>query len=170
MVYVPWETAKNIFFGNAIAVLLFMEIEARRTAVGKGKERASIGQEAVTTWECAEELTLRSQWGGSSRRMDPCTSLQYFPNQTLSSDYSDRMANLKLWTSLHFIAIHNCFTKCVKVTTENQKNQKEHQQNLGELSRAVQCHSTIERSITFTVTCMFYAALHRNTQPLHSAP
>ena len=31
------------FFGNAIAVILFMEIEARRTAAGRGKERANVG-------------------------------------------------------------------------------------------------------------------------------
>ena len=54
---IPWETAKNIFFRNAIAVILFMEIEARRTTAGRGKERASIArQEAVTTRECAKEL------------------------------------------------------------------------------------------------------------------
>ena len=33
--------------GKTIAVILFMEIEARRAAAGRGKERASIGQAGI---------------------------------------------------------------------------------------------------------------------------
>ena len=64
----PWKPLRIFFFGNfAIAVILSMEIEARRMTGGRGKERASIarqeavsGAAATTTRECAKELTLRS--------------------------------------------------------------------------------------------------------------